>query len=114
MSSQAQNPRSFPDTEIDGGVSFKTLYRSPEPTIQACISLGSERIVFTGRLLITKMEGSPKWGNQVQIQLLASSVRREARNKAENPYDRVEIYLDPKLARNFIAKAFQKIYIEER
>jgi hypothetical protein len=84
------------DTKVDkhNGVTYRKI-ESSKP-VEGALTFGREKLVLLGRPAIETMDGSYKFGDQVQVTLFnrAGTLRRRPRVEYAGKYERIEIFFD--------------------
>jgi hypothetical protein len=83
-------------TRIDkhNGVTYRKIESSK--LVEGALTFGREKLVLLGRPAIETMDGSYKFGDQVQVTLFnrAGTLRRRPRVEYAGKYERIEIFFD--------------------
>jgi hypothetical protein len=81
-------------THNHNGVTYKKVQSTR--TFDSALAFGDSKYVLTGFPAIEIMEGSYKFGNQVQLTVYnkSNSVKKSPRTTYAGNYDRLEIFID--------------------
>jgi len=82
--------------------------------IEATCTVNETRITLKGNFSIEKMDGSQRWGKQVQFVCYGKDIKVEARPKHTTGYNRIEIYLPVFEAKEMMKKFLRKLECQSK